>query len=186
MPLVASVPPQPGAEARAFSRSRCLELPIYRQCDPETSQVRRIYNFLARAVRQSVSQSSALRVSPETKHIREMVQCLAFLEADWDTNGSPPPDAGSIQAAQSFIIALESSTARDRLLPTHVTATAEGGIAYYFKDGDRTAYIEYSNEGETTVVMYEPTGDPIVRELESEDPSEALETVRGYLSHQRT
>src|SRR4051794_32302291 len=103
----------PDTTSAVSDRRRRPTVAIYRHCDPMTSNVRRVYDFWRRGLQESTGRSSVLRVSAETKHLREVVQKLALLDHNWDGNNSPAPASVAIVNATSFIRALEFQLTHD-------------------------------------------------------------------------
>jgi len=69
-------------------------------------------------------------------------------------------------------------------MPSRVVPSAEGGMALYFNNDNKTAYVEYRNSGKVILAMFDDHSDPIIVELtESDaDESKALSFIRSYIT----
>ena len=111
-------------------------------------------------------------------HLGQQLAAIQFLRDGWDSYGAPAPSISAMEHAAAFLQKLRDR----RFLPDAVIPSAEGGIAFYFEKGQRTAYFEYRNSGEAIAAMYAPFGEPEIRELDFDgDNSESIEAARSYL-----
>lgn len=178
--MIAAAPPTE-CGSTVFRRTR-QSVAVYRQCDPGTSVIRELYDFLARQVSESTSQSAFLRSSAAFAHLRTVLEEAITIQPDWNGYQAPSPDTEAVRAASAFLDALEDNN----LVPTTIVPSAEGGIAIYFNDGGRTAYVEYGNEGDVVLGMYADTGEPQVLDVTAWPSSnDAIAAIRGYLTNTR-
>lgn len=69
---------------------------------------------------------------------------LYSLEDNWDSNGAPAPNDRALALAERVFSTIAAATLR----PDRIVASAEGGVAFVFANGDRVADIEALNSGE--------------------------------------
>jgi hypothetical protein len=87
---------------------------------------------------------------------------MTGLGVNWNELGSAPPTEESRKTA---LLILDRSFLMDRVRPSYVTASAEGGVGIVYKSENVYAAIECLNSGEIWLLGYEPQGSPFSREI---------------------
>jgi hypothetical protein len=92
---------------------------------------------------------------------------------------SERPNDAAIVNAQRVLLTLW----RDQLVPSAILPAAEGGIGISFVAGQRQAHLEFSNDGDFSLVMFEPSGaiDVFNDDPTSENLAVALRRLRQYI-----
>ena len=105
---------------------------------------------------------------------------MGNLSPNWDSYGAEAPNDFSKRCAIIIVEMLKSFGIR----PTEVSASAEGGVAILFLDGDRYADIECLNCGEILAVTYTGKQQPIVWEVEKTDTAitDTLGRIRDHFA----
>ena len=104
---------------------------------------------------------------------------LASLKSNWDSYGALSPDSIAVENA-ARILKLMQPVDLER---ASIVPSAEGGIAFCFKRGDRYADIETSNDGAILGVRYVGMETPLLINVDgSEDSIKAgLEQIRMFI-----
>jgi hypothetical protein len=126
--------------------------------------------------------SAFLRSRRAFMHLRGQLTALETLETNWDSFGSEPPSASSMDSAREILKLIED----DKLIvPDRILASAEGGAAICFVANDHYAHIECPNdEGPASLVMFKAEGEPVVLDVDLRNPEEireAMSRIRAYL-----
>ncbi len=151
---------------------------IYRQDDEaSTSQL------YASILRQSVSRMRESLFWTSKNRIVEArwrLHRTLFLRRDWDTYGAEPPSERARSQAMWILDQLEGSS----LPPNRLMASAEGGIAMSFVEGNNRAEIEVYNDGEIVAAVYSAEQDPVVWEVADANPAMqlAIHRIRVHLT----
>jgi hypothetical protein len=111
---------------------------------------------------------------------RQRLSATGSLAQGWDGYGSESPNATARGLAERILDLLENAS----LVPTRLTPTVEGGIAFSFVEGNSRAVIEIYNTGEIAAATYFDQGEPTVWEPQ---PAEApllgcIEQIRVHLA----
>jgi hypothetical protein len=93
---------------------------------------------------------------------------LLNLRCNWDSYGAPAPNQVAVGNALRILSLMWSLG----LQLTSVVPSAEGGVGFCFKSGNRYADIESSNEGEIIGVRYVGMEAPIL--IEANNSNESL------------
>jgi hypothetical protein len=103
----------------------------------------------------------------------------ALLADNWDSYGAERPSDATRENTLDLLRRLK----RRGFAPSAVIASAEGGIATYFFNASKTAYVEFRNSGEIIAAMYDADSDPIVREFVDKSSSwVVINEIGGYLN----
>jgi hypothetical protein len=107
---------------------------------------------------------------------------LAIDSSLWSDAG--PPSDFATAWARLVLDQLQS----DRLLPTRVVASAEGGIGLCFVDGSKYADIECLNSGTILGVISDKSARPVVWEVEqnARGIARAAERIRQFINPSKT
>jgi hypothetical protein len=101
------------------------------------------------------------------------LQTVADRKSLWP-DGAEGPTSLAIALGATVLDQLQ----RDELLPTRIVASADGGIAICFIDGDKYADVECSNNGEILGVISNRRDRPIAWEIEQSQGGVARAVVR--------
>jgi hypothetical protein len=82
------------------------------------------------------------------------------------------------EAAAAWASDMLEQLARDRFPPTHVVASAEGGVAICFVHGDKYADVEFLNSGEILGVVSNRRDRPVVWEVDQNSAGLARASAR--------
>lgn len=92
------------------------------------------------------------------------IEGLVGLQPGWDGYDAAPPTVDAIENAKRFLRAVDKADLR----PTRVAASVVGGVGITFRDHDRSAYVEFYNNGRTCLAMFPASGEPFVSMIESD------------------
>jgi hypothetical protein len=104
---------------------------------------------------------------------------LLDLQSNWDSYGAPAPNRVAVGTALRILSLMWSLD-----LPlTSMLPSAEGGVGFCFRSGNRYADIESSNEGEIIGVRYVGMEAPTLIEADSTDDSlkAALVQIKDHI-----
>jgi hypothetical protein len=104
---------------------------------------------------------------------------LLDLRSNWDSYGAPAPNRTAVENALHILSLMPTLG-----LPlTSIVPSAEGGVGFCFKSGNRYADIESSNEGEIIGVRYVGMEAPILIEADNTDDSlkAALVQIKDHM-----
>lgn len=107
------------------------------------------------------------------------ISSLLDIGSNWDSYGAPSPNRIAVTNALRIV-----SFMRSLGLPlTSIVPSAEGGVGFCFKSGNRYADIESSNEGEIIGVRYVGMEAPILIETDGTDDSlkAALVQIKNHI-----
>jgi hypothetical protein len=110
-------------------------------------------------------------------HLKEKLQALGSLSIDWDSYGTGPPNANSIELAAEFLGSLFESD----LLPDRVVPSAEGGVGFAFLAAIGQADIEIFNDGDVLAAVYPPDELTQVWEASLADIHLTVQRLREFL-----
>jgi hypothetical protein len=115
---------------------------------------------------------------PFAQHYRQL-WALPSNRSLWSADAEPPSEE-SVAWAQAVMQKLEI----DALVPTRVVASAEGGVAICFVDGDNYSDIEILNSGQLLGVTTDRVNRPVVWEIQPDarDIARATATIRAFIS----
>jgi hypothetical protein len=104
---------------------------------------------------------------------------MRSLRDDWNSYGAEAPNPRAIFYAQEIL----SSLMHRNLLPDRVNPSAENGITFSFRRGERYADIECFNSGEILAVTTDGNDEPEVWNvsLAKEEVHHTLERIRAAL-----
>jgi hypothetical protein len=136
--------------------------------------------FFKQLIAEAQSTSQFLQVEKCYQDLCESLDSCSNLAANWNSYDAERPSPTTIKAVARFLRKLRT----ELFMPNRVIPSAEGGIAVYFTRGDKTAYLEYRNSGESILAMYDNLGDPLVVELTESDADEsrAITEIREYVT----
>lgn len=108
----------------------------------------------------------------------EKLRAIRTNQALWP-EGAQAPSGYACDWASIMLQRLQ----RERLLPTRVVASAEGGVAICFIDGNKYADVEFLNTGEILGVTSDRRNRPVVWEAEpsASDLARATDRIRMFL-----
>lgn len=108
------------------------------------------------------------------------VSDLRGVQPGWDGYSAPPPN----DTAENLAMAVLRAGAACGLSATHVGLVADGGIGVLFKQNDRHADIECTNDGEIVVLLAERLGEPTVQSIPAtpEGIASLMNGVQAYLT----
>jgi len=111
--------------------------------------------------------------------LQEKIRQFRELRDGWDSYGAPAPQPSTIENVGKVLALLEPFD----LLHTKLIPSAEGGVAVFFSNGTKRAYLEFQNSGDVVLAMYDRQSEPEVIELtESDaDKTRGLELIRNYV-----
>lgn len=112
------------------------------------------------------------------------ISSLVNIGTNWDSYGAPAPNRTSVVNALRILSFMWSLG-----LPlTSIVPSAEGGIGFCFRSGNRYADIESSNEGEILGVRYVGMEAPILIETDGTDDSlnAALVQIKSHIDGRTT
>ena len=179
MPIASIPPPSIQGTTGVNARWRCAPSAFYRSADDILALSpfwRLSTDDWINKLKESEQRSEFLEAVMQRAALEQQLKDAASHTENWDTYGAPAPTA-STQAATDRLIAKAFS---QRTIPDSIVVSAEGGIATYFFNGTRTAFVEYRNSGEAVAVMYDADNDPMVIELdEGEGAADAALTAIG-------
>lgn len=114
--------------------------------------------------------------------LQEKLIQLKELQEGWDSYGAHAPQPSTIEGAEKVLALLEPFD----LLYAKLIPSAEGGVAVFFNEGTKTAYLEFQNSGDVVLAMYDREGEPQIIELTDTDDDKArgLELIRHYVFSQ--
>ncbi|SRR6266567_4289478 len=107
----------------------------------------------------------------------EIVDEMTDLDADWNGYGSEPPNEFAREVAKQIL--LDATTV---VVPSRVTASAQGGVGICFNLKDKYADIEVFNSGEILATTSDGKTVPAVWEVKPSDSKGALERIVGFLN----
>lgn len=104
---------------------------------------------------------------------------LASLKSNWDSYGAPSPDNIAVENAIRILKLMQPID----LERANIVPSAEGGLAFCFKSGDRYADIETSNDGAILGVRYVGMETPLLITVDSSENSikAGLEQIRTFI-----
>lgn len=112
------------------------------------------------------------------------ISCLLNIGSNWDSYGAPSPNRIAVANALRIVSFMWSLG-----LPlTSIVPSAEGGVGFCFRSGNRYADIESSNEGEIIGVRYVGMEAPILIETDGTDDSlkAALVQIKNHIDGRST
>jgi hypothetical protein len=113
-------------------------------------------------------------------HAIYRLSSLLDLRSNWDSYGAPAPNRTAVENALRILSLMWSLG-----LPlTSIVPSAEGGVGFCFKSGNRYADIESSNEGEIIGVRYVGMEAPVLIEANNTNESlkAALVQIRDHMA----
>lgn len=110
----------------------------------------------------------------------ERLTSTALLSSNWDSYGAEPPSPESRKIARRILQLLQ----KQRVSPTRLVPSAEGGIGIIFWGKSIYADIECLNSGEILTAKYRGKGTPVIQEIGHSDAEliAAIEQIRVYLA----
>jgi hypothetical protein len=129
---------------------------------------------------EEIYRSTFWRTKASFADARLRLSAIARLAHGWDGYSSEPPNANARSLAAKILDLLETAS----LVPTQLTPTVEGGIAFSFVEVDSRAVIEIYNTGEIAAATYSDQGEPTVWEPESTEAPllGSIEQIRVHLA----
>ncbi len=111
--------------------------------------------------------------------------CLGRLESfqslrlGWDGYSAPSPSAEAVGYARSFLNYLR----QEAFLPDRLAPSVVGGVGFTFREGNRKAYVEFSNKGTAHVLFSDGETDPKVEKFDSGDAGfrQSVRKIKMYL-----
>ena len=128
-----------------------------------------------------LSQSIFWQIKRRFETHRDQLDQTAFLQENWNTYDSEPPNILARTITSKILNLLEE----ELLSPVRLSPSADGGIALSFVENKNRAIIEVYNSGEIAAATYADIGDPIVWDVENTSDSikAAIHKIRVRLSH---
>jgi len=154
--------------------------PLYDVVDQnDEARTLHVYNDL-RCKLEEIDRSAYWRSKARFIEARRRLNSTKTLARGWDTYGAEAPNDMARALARKILDALEA----DLLPPTHLMASAEGGIAISFVEGDNRAEIEIYNTGEIAAATYSGSSEPMVWELSNTESAlkNAITEIRVRLT----
>jgi len=144
------------------------------------SPSRRTFLFFRQLIEEGNSTSKFLEIAGKYRELRTSLHDCNFLTDNWDSYDAPKPERHSMEMAEGLLRKLFA----DLFMANRVIPSAEGGVAIYFNNEKKTAYVEYRNSGSVILAMYDDKSDPIIIELSEsdDDQSRALSLIKNYIS----
>jgi hypothetical protein len=155
------------------------------------SERRQVREEITRCIAEALSTSKFLQIAKTYQELRSSLDACATLADNWDSYGAAKPATHSIEAAgrflRSFFTALFTPSRMPPsalFMPSRVIPSAEGGVAVYFNNDNKTAYVEYRNSKDVILAMFDDLSDPIIVELTEDDADEsrAVSLIRSYIT----
>ena len=119
---------------------------------------------------------------PVLRELQEEVEELAALEDDWNEEGAPVIDRGSIQQAHTFLrqLACEASDLTGEWILPSVYPTVDGGVQLYWNKTDSQIALTFRPQGRGIDYLMKKRGEPAQRGflLVKDAVAEALRAVR--------
>src|SRR5208337_879542 len=145
-----------------------------------SSSSRKILTFFKQLIAEAVSTSKFLQIEKTYQELRSSLHACATLPDNWDSYGAAKPAKHSVEVADRFLQRLFA----ELFMPSRVVPSAEGGMALYFNNDNKTAYVEYRNSGKVILAMFDDHSDPIIVELteSNADQFKALSFIRSYIT----
>jgi len=111
--------------------------------------------------------------------LEDQLSKIVGLEANWDSYDAGKPNRVAVDHAREAVMLSE------RLFPHNIVASAEGGVALCWDQGEKHAYIEFSNDGTAIMAKYEGKNDPCIKEFPPNKQAilEALGEVYPFFPH---
>jgi hypothetical protein len=153
---------------------------IYHLIDNDEAMTSNSYRASLRSSLEQIYKSAFWQNTMRLADARQRLSNIGSLAHGWDSYGSEPPNATARSLAARILGLLDAAS----LVPTQLTPTSEGGIAFSFVEGSTRAVIEIYNTGEIAAATYSNQGEPTVWEIE---PTEApllgsIEQIRVHLA----
>jgi hypothetical protein len=167
-----------------------LELPVEQEdaslravrelAEPSSDESRTRVKIFFKYIQQDFYSSEFLQSQNRFRELRSSLVEYSKFGDDWNSYGAEKPSAHTIDLTKRLLNKLWN----ELLLPTQLVPSAEGGIAAYFKAGERVSYLEYRNSGEVILAMYDQNSEPDVQELTENDADEsrAIALIRAYIT----
>lgn len=145
-----------------------------------SSSWRKVLTFFKQLNAEARSTSKFLQVERQYQELGSSLEKYATLDDNWDSYGAEKPSLHSVAATETFLRKLRA----ELFMPNRIVPSAEGGIAVYFNNGTKVAYVEFRNSSEVILAMYDSEIDPLIIELTENDgdQSRALSLIRAYIS----
>jgi hypothetical protein len=153
---------------------------VGRLAEPSSDESRSTLKLFDGFIQQAFRTSEFLQIQSQYTQLRGSLAAYSTLSDDWNSYGADRPSAHTI----GLTLRLLNNLRRELFLPVHLIPSAEGGVAAYFKAGDRVSYLEYRNSGEVILAMYDRDSEPDIRELTENDADEsrAIALIREYIT----
>ena len=160
-----------------------LEIPAFetvQESDVFSNEARSALSYFNKSLQRDFYSSEFLGIETRFGKLRSSLVTYSRLSDDWDSYGAEKPSRHTVELTGRLLDTLRG----ELFLPVRLIPSAEGGIAAYFKSGDRVSYLEYRNSGEVILAMYDRQNDPDVRELteNDSDQSRAIALIREYIT----
>ncbi len=139
---------------------------------PEKVNVITISADLLGCVEDVVSATAQRRIAALLNDVENM----KLLHSDWNAQGSEPPNAEAVESAQAILLSATSV-----IVPTRVTASAQGGVGICFYRGKKYGDIECLNTGEIFATISDGSGRPQVWEVRLNESKGALERIGQFI-----
>jgi hypothetical protein len=114
-------------------------------------------------------------------HARKKLAELGHFPHNWNGYGSEAPNAVSLQQADGVLDVL----AELDFSPTNLIASAENGVAFSFRLGERYAMIECFNSGEIAAAISSGLGHADSWDVSPSDLKETIETIYDHVHGRR-
>jgi hypothetical protein len=133
----------------------------------------------------STSHSAATRASTEPQRqagnlisaFADAVDRMRFLHTDWNGYSSEPPNEFAREVAKQILL-----SATNVVVPSRVTASAQGGVGICFNANGKYGDIECLNSGEILATTSDGRTVPDVWEVKPNDSKGALERIGRFLN----
>jgi hypothetical protein len=153
---------------------------VQQLAEPSSDEPRSRLQRFDQCILEGFSTSQFLQVQRRYSQLRGSLARYSKLKNDWNSYGAEKPSTRTIE----LIHRLLNKLSEQLFLPAQLIPSAEGGVAAYFKSGDRVSYLEYRNSGEVILAMYDQRSEPDIRELTDNDADEsrAITLIREYIT----
>ncbi len=134
--------------------------------------------------RSSQVEPSPLRVGPKNEGISETswegeFAKISRLQGGWNGYTAPAPSKLAIDLARSFV----DSLLREKYEPRRLAPSVVGGIGVTHRKDDKTAYVEFYNDGRILALFSDDVNDPEIKRIEPSYQSfkKLIKEMRDYL-----
>ncbi len=152
--------------------------------DPRTNEISEFLDELRSYASKSLEHlrdSQRLALDLDFSRLERQLDSLASLKDGWDGYDAEIPSADVIDEARKVLRSLQNQLTK----PQKVGPSAEGGVAFTFRSGDRRVQIELLNNGERFAHLYDLHGNSDTQDWTENDIQDNFERllnpVRAYL-----